>query len=117
MGRTKKNISPDYLIKTVRLDRELTGPERELLTCLNSHLPRDDLYFEEQDGELCCYLNSLNPEKFTDTLDTLSDKLNITAYYQETGLQNPFFLMKDLILGIGSYGIRYKKTNICELCR
>ena len=91
--------------KTIVLDiqRELNNKELNVMKELCLHIPREDFYLEQENGNIIVSLRALDLNDFDDLLEELSAK------YQLQEKSNPFFQIRDKITGIGSYGFKGSK--------
>lgn len=106
----QKPKTPNHppVIVSVPLERELVSDEHTILKQINRRYKISEIELVGSERNLSARLYKLDPDKYHNDLNAIIQNSSICSRYGED-LENPFELLIQKILSIGSYGIRYRK--------
>lgn len=110
MGRRRKIEEVDgYLRISAKPDHPIFKEEEDLLSALNKNCPSQEMRFSIEQGLVCMYLATFDPESFTRILEELREQTGVADLYHKHNYSDPFGTLLQQVLAIGSYGVRYGK--------
>ena len=99
---------PKPVLIDITLSRDLLPEEVSILHSLNRKYSGKEIELDYQDQTLFARLWKLDPSQYENSVNELISGAGLTEHYG-AGSDNPFAMLLEKILAIGSYGIRYRK--------
>lgn len=106
----KDSITPKQnpVLIEIPLSRDLLQKELSVLHSLNRKYSGKEIALDVRDQTLIAQLWKLDPTQYEYSINEFITRTGLIDHYL-AGLENPFSLLLNKIVSIGSYGIRYRK--------
>ncbi len=106
----KDSLTPKQnpVLIEIPLSRDLLQKELSVLHSLNRKYSGKEIALDVRDQTLIAQLWKLDPTQYEYSINEFITRTGLNDHYL-AGLENPFSLLLNKIVSIGSYGIRYRK--------